>query len=107
MVNDEEPLHRRIHPNFRKPDGTISSQAFRDDQLSVDRGHYRTAEDSLLNYSSFGLAALVTSSARSLEQEVVSDPDLLNPAHALVKGHKTKAVAKALARASNWIVPIP
>lgn len=40
VVADEEPLHRRIHPTFVRPDGSVSSQAFRDREMSVDRGLY-------------------------------------------------------------------
>lgn len=105
-VADEEPLHRRIHPTFQRPDGTISSAAFTDPEMSVDRGHYRSIEESLENYGTFGLAVLLASAARQLGQTVVADPDLLNPAHALVRGHKSRSVARSLARASAWMVKI-
>ena len=40
-----------------------------------------------------------------MAQEVVPDKELLNPAHALVKGHKNKRTAHLLAAAALWVVP--
>ena len=40
VVADDEMLNRRIHPDFFRPDGRISSQAFRASELSVDRAKY-------------------------------------------------------------------
>jgi len=105
-VADEEPLHRRIHPTFRRPNGALSSQAFGDPSMSVDRAHYLEVEQTLEGYEECGVARLITFRARQLGQEVVSDKQLLNLAHALVKGKKTKAIARALARAASWSVPI-
>lgn len=104
-VHDDEILHRRIHPSFVRPDGSISSQAFRDPEMSVDRAWYTTIEDTLLAYEDYGLAALIAVDARELDQEVVADRLLLNPAHALVKGRKTKSISRRLARSSSWVLP--
>jgi len=106
-IADTEPLHRRIHPNFVKPDGSISSQAFRDPELSVDRGRYWNIEKTLHGYQGHGIAALITAFARQHGQEVVAAPELLNPAHALVKGHKTKALAREFARSAKWVTAVP
>ncbi len=106
LVADDEPLHRRIHPTFKKDDGTVSSAAFTDPEMSVDRGSYCDLEQTLLGSSGYGVAVLLTATARGYGQEVVSDPVLLNPAHALVRGEKPKSIARKLARASMWIVQI-
>ena len=106
-IDDEEPLARRISPGFRRDDGRISSQAFTDTEMSVDRHAYRSADRSLLGYEGFGLAKFKTAEARKLGQEVVARCELLNPAHAQVNGKKTGSIRKALARASSWVVPIP
>lgn len=106
-VTGDEILHRRVHPTFVRPDGSISSQAFRDSEMSVDRAKYSTVEVTLRGYENFGLTALVTSFAREVGQEVVDDRTMLNLAHALVKGKKTKPIARKLARASMWVVSLP
>lgn len=102
-VADEEPLNRRIHPTFIRPDGSVSSQAFRDRELSVDRGQYWDATRSLQGYDGYGLASIVAAFARSCQQEVVADGNLFNPAHALVRGDKPKSTARRLAGAAMWV----
>ncbi len=105
-VEDTEPLHRRIHPTFVHPSGRISSQAFTDREMSVDRGRYREVSETLRNCKGFGMARFLAEAARNFGQEVRADPELLNPAHALVVGKKTKSVARKLARASEWVVEL-
>ncbi len=101
-VGNDEPLHRRIHPTFVQPDGRISSQAFKDPEMSVDRAQYTSIEQTVLGHETYGVAEFLTEEARKLEQEVVSAKELLNPAHALVKGKKSKKIARRLARLSHW-----
>lgn len=104
VVADDEPLNRRLHAMYVKEDGSASSAAFTDDELSVDRGLYRTHEQSLADYPQMGLAQLLAIVARGMGQNVVACKELLNPAHAEVRGKKTRAVAKKLARASKVVV---
>jgi len=106
LVADDEPLHRRVHPLFVKPDGSVSSQAFRDPEMSVDRGKYRQTLETMRGCETHGLVELIAAAARQLQQEVISAPELFNPAHAIVRGAKSKNVAKALARASTWVVAL-
>lgn len=103
-IDDGETLHRRIHPTHVKPDGSVSSQAFRDPEMSVDRAAYRRTADTLHGYSGYGISALLAALARQHGQIVRADPQLLNPAHALVEGSKSKSVARAFARAATWVV---
>ncbi len=105
-VDDTEPLHRRIHPTFVHPTGRISSQAFTDRDMSVDRGRYREVSETMQNCAGFGIAGFLAEAARKLGQEVRADPELLNEAHALVVGKKTKSIARKLARASDWVVEL-
>ena len=50
-VEDDEVLHRRIHPNHVKDDGTLTSAAFNNTSgtrdMSVDRAQYWSIEESL------------------------------------------------------------
>lgn len=41
-IPDEDSLYRRIHPEQLKPDGEISSAAFKGDETSVDWAKYAT-----------------------------------------------------------------
>lgn len=106
VVADDELLHRRIHPTFVKPDGSVSSQAFTDPEMSVDRANYWSVALTLRGYDGFGITALGAAVARDCQQEVIAAKELLNPAHALVKGRKTKSIARTLAKASQWVVGI-
>lgn len=99
-ISDDEILHRRIHPTFIKPDGSFSSGAFTDPEMSVDRAKYRPLDETLDGCPQHECAAIETGFARSLDQEVVSAPELLNPAHAHVNGKKTRSIARNLARNS-------
>jgi hypothetical protein len=106
-VADDERLHRRIFPGFVRSDGSVSSQAFVDPEMSVDRARYAALSETLANFPEHGLAVLVASYARGLGQEVIADKQLLNEAHALVRGQKTKSLARRLARGAEWVVRIP
>ena len=104
QVADDERLLRRIHPTFVKPDGTISSQAFTDPETSVDREALLPSPNpALARWPGYGLAALVTGEVRQLGLEVRPDPLEQNPAHALIVGKKTKAIARQLARSASWV----
>lgn len=105
-IADTEALNRRIHPDFVRPDGSVSSQAFTDAELSADRAMYWDVSETLRGYDGYGVASIITSFARELQQEVVADKLLLNPAHALVKGKKSKSTARALARSAIWVVEL-
>ncbi len=105
-IADTEALNRRIHPAFVRPDGSVSSQAFTDIELSVDRATYWDVSETLRGYDGYGVANIIASFARELQQKVVADKLLLNPAHALVRGKKSKSIARALARSAIWVVEL-
>lgn len=103
VIEDADRLYRRIHPVHVKPDGTLSSAAFTDPNMSVDRANLSTPEQTLREYPKFGLAAFTAEFARNLEQEVVSNRLLLNPAHALVNGKKTDRIKRQFAREAEFL----
>lgn len=100
-IADVDALYRRIHP-LQVKDGTPTSAAFKDAELSVDLARLTTFERSLTGYPSHGLASVTAGYARSLEQTVLHDPLETNPAHTLVKGNKTPRIARSLARSAKW-----
>ncbi len=103
IIADGEILHRRVHPDQIKEDGGISSGVFSDPEMSVDRAALRTPEESLAEHNGYGLVSFLARSARELNQEVVPVPELLNKAHAEVRGNKTKATRKRFVKASEWV----
>src|SRR5689334_6696526 len=116
-IEDTDELYRRIHPNHRKPDGTVSSAAFKGSdsyELSVDLARLTRPGETfqrgrLLGRECVGLAVLIAGRARELSQEVRHDtlgpdtPGGPNPAHALIIGQKTEPIAKQLARSCRFI----
>jgi hypothetical protein len=62
-MNKETPLLRQIHPAQIKPDGTVSSLAFRpmsghDDKLSNHNGDLFTPEESYVHSETMGLRSV-------------------------------------------------
>ena len=106
-IADEEVLHRRLHPWQVKDDGSISSGAFTDPEMSVDRSQIWTVQQSLNGHPGMGIAAFTAGFARTVKepQQVVPDvEDMFKPAHALVIGKKTRATSKQFARGSALVV---
>ena len=115
-IQDTEELYRRIHPYHIKPDGTVSSAAFKGGdsyELSVELARLTTPEETVqrgrqLGRECVGLAILMAGQARELSQEVRHDPlgpdapGGPNPAHALIIGQKTEPIAKQLARSCRF-----
>lgn len=109
-ILDDDELYRRIHPNFWKPDGTVSSAMFKQrggDGLSVDFAKLTTIDQTLDGYSSFGLASIAVRVPRQLELEVLHDPLPDNYAHGIVSGKITESKAKKVARSARIVVPVP
>lgn len=104
VVGPDETLHRRIHPTRVKSNGSVSSGAFKDPEMSVDRAALTDVKDTMEGYSGYALAAFVCQLALDLEQEVRPAPELLNKGHTLIIGAKPKSVARAFARQSSWVI---
>jgi len=109
-VADDEALWRRVHSTQLVPDGSgakrVSSAAFKDPEMSVDRRLIREAcgqgvVDSL--GSSAALAEVSAGACVARGQECRPDPLVENPSHALVVGKKTKPTAQALAAAAQLV----
>ena len=115
-IQDTENLWRRIHPDYKTPDGNggyrPSSKAFQnasqdvhdklmtplgytfDPGMSVDIASETTVEDVLQGYPGHYLAEFTVGYARSLGQGVVRAPLPKDAAHAVVLGNKKKAKKK-------------
>jgi len=106
-VLDSELLHRRVHPIQCKDNGVVSSAAFRDPRLSVDRAGMRSVDESLSGHPTYGLVSIETRIARGHKLEVIYQPELFNRAHTLILGKKTRAISKDLAKNSKWVRHVP
>lgn len=100
-IPDEVDLYRRIHPNHVKDDGSISSAAFKDHEMSCDDSRHCCASDTAGRGKCIGVANFQAGMARSLDQTVEADPELDNAAHCIVRGNKNRAVAKRFALEAN------
>ena len=92
VVIDSDFLYRRIHPDWRQADGSISSAAFGNFEMSVDLASLTTPYKSWKRAGDreFGLARLSVQTMRTLPlpQEVKHWPTVMNYSHALVLGEK-------------------
>ena len=120
VINDDEILHRRVHYKQVKPGGAvssaafkgewhfqISSAAFKDPDLSVDRACLRSAPETQMNSEIHGVAQICAGFPRGLGLQVNHDPQPENLAHALILGKKTDTIARTLAREAKWVLPVP
>jgi hypothetical protein len=105
-ILDEDELYRRIHPNWKKNNGRISSGAFKTKTppLSVDVAKLTTPEKSLSNCSNYWLASIVTKLVRSLELDARHEPKLENYAHGIIEGNITPSKAKRLASNATTVI---
>src|SRR5258708_38498482 len=101
-IDDGEQLVRHVHPGmWNHQEGRLSSRAFGDSELSVDREGMRPADVSCRLRTGWGFARVAVLAAKGRGLSVRPDPlgiDLLplntepsleyNPGHALVLGGK-------------------
>jgi hypothetical protein len=111
IITTEDGLLRRIviHPDYIKPDQTITSFAFKPrkvdvDGLSVDLERLTTPEDAILDRTKFRLARLKASIPLSLGLACVHDPKADCPAHSLIQGDFTSSVRRQLALAATFVI---
>jgi hypothetical protein len=116
-IPDAARLFHRVHLSFIVPgqggEARISSGLFRKKtELSIviesvlaQAG--RQPEDCLRNYPLCKLVALTAAICRQNQQVVVRDPAPEEPAHGIVFGNKTHAIASVLSLAAEWVVPSP
>lgn len=113
IVDDEELLHRGIiveqwiifDNNLQRY--RLTSAAFKDSEISVDIASKTTPQESLDRLPKHkALASLVSRDPKELECDVVTDPKVGNPAHALILIKSGKGrVARLLAKKCNWSIP--
>jgi len=109
-VLDNDFLYRRIHPDWRQGDGSISSAAFDHFDMSVDLESLTTAYKSWKRAGNpdFGLARLSVKDMRTLRlpQEVKHWPAICNYSHTLVSGEKKKKgkMKKKIAKAAVIVI---
>jgi hypothetical protein len=114
-ITATEVLLRRLIPEWIVPGNhgrmRIASAAFKHEEMSIlflsvlDR-YGRAAKDALSGYPENSLCSITAGLARELGQGIVYDTDPPNdPAHGLVIGKKTKAVANRFAREALWVIP--
>jgi hypothetical protein len=101
IIPDESRLFRRINEIHCNGDGTVSSAAFNDSQMSVNWERYSDAA-SAADENSGAVASLLAGEYRGVEQLVVhcpTEPDQPfgpNRSHSEVRGKKTKSLRRKL-----------
>lgn len=113
-IAGDDKLFRRIARTWIHWDehgnATISSAAFRDEELSVNIESVmardgRPPADAIRKYPGYGLASITASHARSLNQRVAPDPLDEEPSHGVVYGPKKRGgIAGKLRDGAEWIV---
>ena len=82
-VVDDEVLLRRVHSKQIRPDGSLTSAAFNDRQLSVHRELFRSRRDIQAAFPKHAIAEFTAGEARSVA-DVDPDPLPEDISHALV-----------------------
>ena len=106
-IPDTARLFRRIHRTLLTPEG-ISSQAFKQERLSVNWEKYSTPEQTA-DADTTAVVALISSDCRAIGQIVEHapiEPDQPfgpNQAHAEICGEKTKIIMRRLREASTVV----
>ncbi|MGA2865584.1 MAG: hypothetical protein ABSF95_14010 [Verrucomicrobiota bacterium] len=107
-IPDDANLFRRIHRDHLAPQGTISSQAFNHERLSVNWEKYSDAQGTAIE-SSVAVVALPAGGCRALGQTVEHtpiEPDQPfgpNRAHAQICGKKDKTIRHRLRDMANVV----
>ena len=112
-VADSDDLYRRILPYHIKPDGAVSSAAFKDrrgrplQRFSVDLARLTTPEECVGRAGpGFRLITFRAGAARALGFRVWHEPEGGSHAHCHVEGENSNETCYDLA-ASSWPVEVP
>ena len=100
-LDDGEVLWRRVHEDHYE-DGRVTSAAFKGFDMSVDRAKLQEDRAVTLKHG-LGVAQFTAAEARRHDQQPVAAPNPGELAHALVRGHKSKGISRALARLARFI----
>ena len=114
-IANDEVLLRRLHLDWIVPGNhgrmRIASAAFKNQEMSILfytllRVQGRFVQDALSGRSDNALCSITAGLSRDLGQGVVYHVGPMDdPAHGLVVGKKTKAVANRFAREAAWVIP--
>lgn len=105
-IEDEDKLLRGVHQNFVKEEGKISSGVFiqRGTRLSVDAEKLTTIQIFFSRHpQSIEIARIIAGYVRQLNLKVYHEPTVDNPAHTIIDGTITRAIAKKLAKSAEKI----
>lgn len=114
QIYDKDNVLRRVPtflPNYIKPDGSVSSMAFRlrkgEDGLSVDLERLSSFSQATLGRSDFRLLRVNVGQIRNDINDgldVIPDPIEGNDAHSLITGKITKGKQKQLVKISTEVL---
>ncbi len=106
-ILDEDYLLRRIpvdNPNYIKPDGNITSFAFKPkkglDEISVNLKKLTSYRDSVLDDAKFKLVQLTAVVVRQNNLDCNHSPEPDNYSHSSIKGNFINSASKNMARNS-------
>ncbi len=114
IIRDTDNLLRRVkftHPDHIKPDGSVSSFAFKlrninsvkEKGLSADIERLTTYEKSIADHFSFRLYKVHVEYVRGIGLDCVHVPEEGNDAHALIVGNINTKASENLARHAKRI----
>lgn len=110
VIGDDDELYRRLMAYYVKPDGSVSSAAFRDGSkpdphCSVYLARLTTPEEVLsLGLPGQRVASLPAKIPRDLGLEVEHD-GIGHPAHCVIKGMSRQEECRLLARGCRLVSP--
>jgi hypothetical protein len=109
VVDDDESLLRRVHPNHVGADGRLLWLAFKGRELSVDREALRSVPEAKRLFPGRTVARLRCGDCRGIGFEVREDPIPVNAAHALLispaRSHgEERRLAMLLRDSAEWPV---
>jgi len=109
-IVDEDYLLRRIpvdNPNYLKPDGNITSYAFKPkkglDEISVNLKKLTSYRDSVLDDAKFKLVQLTAKAVRQNNLDCIHSPEPDNYSHSSIKGNFSNSACKNMARNSVFL----
>jgi hypothetical protein len=102
VANDK--FLRRIHPDWLKQTGQISSAAFDNYRMSTNWMKLSSVEETLSGFENYGVAAVSANLCWSLKQKIESTPVENNVAHCDIVGNKTESIKKKFRDGAEYLV---
>jgi len=111
IIEEADELHRRLFPDYVKPDGTVSAAVYMvsgqpDNEISVHLARLTTPVAALRTSGrmSFGVGAIVAAVPRSLAFDVFHAPNPDDESHSIIRGENTKLKCRQLAAATTVVL---